>query len=196
MDLGPGGHPRAQRERAGDCVNEPGRVQTVGFADLKLLQAYHALESGTFEDRRLHSILAQAVKTLKTNPEAGPKVPRPLCPRIYIQSHGIDNLRKLDLPDGWRLRGKEVGGLSTIDPSVPEALEQVSREVRLLREWGYELIKHDYTSFDLLGRWGFSMAADLTAAMRQPRASISAKAGRMEREAPLFFGTGANPLLF
>jgi hypothetical protein len=39
-------------------------------------------------------------------------------------------------------------------------------------------------------------AADLTAAMRQPRASISAKAGKMERYAPLFFGTGDNPILF
>jgi alpha-galactosidase len=68
------------------------------------------------------------------------------------------------LPDGWRLRGKEVGGLSTIDPSVPEALEQVSREVRLLREWGYELIKHDYSTYDILGRWGFQMGARLTEA--------------------------------
>ena len=41
-----------------------------------------------------------------------------------------------------------------------------------------------------------AQAEELTAAMRQPRASISAKAGRMEREAPLFFGTGANPILF
>ena len=41
-----------------------------------------------------------------------------------------------------------------------------------------------------------AQAEELTAAMRQPRASISAKAGRMERESPLFFGTGANPLLF
>jgi hypothetical protein len=32
--------------------------------------------------------------------------------------------------------------------------------------------------------------------MRQPRASISAKAGKMERYAPLFFGTGDNPILF
>ena len=28
--------------------------------------------------------------------------------------------------------------------------------------WGFELIKHDYTSFDLLGRWGSAMSADLT----------------------------------
>lgn len=37
---------------------------------------------------------------------------------------------------------------------------------------------------------------ELTQAMRQPKADISAKAGRIEREAPLFFGTGENPTLF
>jgi plasmid stabilization system protein ParE len=99
-------------------VNEDGRVQTVGFADPKLLAAYHALESGTFEDRRLHAALAQAVKTLKENPEAGPKVPRPLWPRAYVRSYGIDNLRKLDLPDGWRLtytlKGSRIEVMSVI----------------------------------------------------------------------------------
>lgn len=31
-----------------------------------------------------------------------------------------------------------------------------------MASWGFELIKHDYTSFDLLGRWGSGMGADLT----------------------------------
>ena len=37
---------------------------------------------------------------------------------------------------------------------------------------------------------------ELTAAMRQPKADISTKAGKLERESPLFFGTGENPSLF
>ena len=43
---------------------------------------------------------------------------------------------------------------------------------------------------------GISQAEELTAIMRSSRGTISGKAGRMEREAPLFFGTGSNPLLF
>jgi hypothetical protein len=39
-------------------------------------------------------------------------------------------------------------------------------------------------------------AEELTARMRTPKADVSAKAGRMERESPLFFGTGENPILF
>lgn len=37
---------------------------------------------------------------------------------------------------------------------------------------------------------------ELTRAMREPLADISERAGRIERSAPLFFGTGDNPTLF
>ena len=37
---------------------------------------------------------------------------------------------------------------------------------------------------------------DLTAELRRPKADISAAAGNIERNAPLFFGTGDNPSLF
>ena len=37
---------------------------------------------------------------------------------------------------------------------------------------------------------------ELSAKLREPMASIDRKAGEMEREAPLFFGTGENPSLF
>lgn len=37
---------------------------------------------------------------------------------------------------------------------------------------------------------------ELTAAMRQLKRDISSMAGRIEREAPLFFGVGENPTLF
>ena len=36
----------------------------------------------------------------------------------------------------------------------------------------------------------------LTAKMREAKAYVSRKAGEMERESPLFFGTGQNPSLF
>jgi len=43
---------------------------------------------------------------------------------------------------------------------------------------------------------GLAQAAELTAELRRPLADVSGKAGRMEREAPLFFGQGDNPTLF
>jgi hypothetical protein len=39
-------------------------------------------------------------------------------------------------------------------------------------------------------------AAELTQKMLEPGRNISDKAGQMERNSPLFFGTGSNPTLF
>lgn len=47
------------------------------------------------------------------------------------------------------------------DPSDPATLELVDRDVRQLRDWGFELIKHDFSTVDLLRRWGSQMGARL-----------------------------------
>ena len=63
-----------------------------------------------------------------------------------------------DAPDAWRLpRARTV-----LDPTVPEVREKVAADITRLRGWGFELVKHDYTTFDLFGRWGFQMGAALT----------------------------------
>jgi len=48
------------------------------------------------------------------------------------------------------------------DPSIEENLHQVESDFRTASQWGYELIKHDWTSCDVLGRWGFNMGHELT----------------------------------
>jgi len=45
------------------------------------------------------------------------------------------------------------------DPTIPEALILVADKVRSIRAWGYDLLKHDFTTYDLLGQWGFEMGA-------------------------------------
>jgi alpha-galactosidase len=49
-----------------------------------------------------------------------------------------------------------------LDPSLPEVLDLVAGHVRRMAGWGYQLIKHDYTTWDVLGRWGFAMGATVT----------------------------------
>jgi alpha-galactosidase len=48
------------------------------------------------------------------------------------------------------------------DPTDPETLAKVADDVARLRSWGYALIKHDFSTFDILGRWGFAMGAEIT----------------------------------
>ncbi|HCE46237.1 MAG TPA: hypothetical protein DET40_22050 [Lentisphaeria bacterium] len=49
-----------------------------------------------------------------------------------------------------------------LDPTEPENLERIKDDVRLFRKWGYELIKHDFSSWDVFGRWGFQMIDGVT----------------------------------
>ncbi|HEX5216708.1 MAG TPA: hypothetical protein VFV98_14700 [Vicinamibacterales bacterium] len=63
-----------------------------------------------------------------------------------------------DAPDRWRLpRDRNI-----LDPTIPEVREKVSADLARLRQWSFELIKHDYTTFDLFGRWGSTMGSALT----------------------------------
>lgn len=49
-----------------------------------------------------------------------------------------------------------------LDPSIPEGLEAVRRLVRQVCDWGFRVIKHDYTTFEIAGRWGFEMRDGFT----------------------------------
>ncbi|MDP4251202.1 MAG: alpha-galactosidase [Bacteroidota bacterium] len=51
----------------------------------------------------------------------------------------------------------------SLDPTLPENLQRIGDIIRLYKEWGFELIKHDYSTYDLFGRWGFQMAEEMTA---------------------------------
>ena len=67
--------------------------------------------------------------------------------------------------EAWRLPaagGRPKGDLIVVDPSIPEAQAYIGESIAMIRGWGYELIKHDFSTFDLMGRWGFEMGPDLT----------------------------------
>jgi alpha-galactosidase len=75
---------------------------------------------------------------------------------------------KEHIDPGWQLQSpnaqREYSGAQTytLDPTIPDVLEAIRRDVRTLAGWGYQLIKHDFSTYDLLGRWGFAMDARLT----------------------------------
>jgi alpha-galactosidase len=48
------------------------------------------------------------------------------------------------------------------DPTIPEARKKALDTIRLAVEWKYELVKHDFTTFDLLGQWGNEMGPSPT----------------------------------
>ncbi len=48
------------------------------------------------------------------------------------------------------------------DPTIPESLAAILAKVTEATAWGYELVKHDYSTYDLLGQWGSEMKAQPT----------------------------------
>jgi alpha-galactosidase len=49
-----------------------------------------------------------------------------------------------------------------LDLSRPEILAIIAADVRRLVGWGYQLVKHDFSTFDHLGKWGLEMTRELT----------------------------------
>jgi alpha-galactosidase len=43
------------------------------------------------------------------------------------------------------------------DPTIPEARERIGAKMLEATGWGYEMVKHDFSTYDLLGQWGFEM---------------------------------------
>lgn len=52
-------------------------------------------------------------------------------------------------------------GKNSLDPSIPGVLEKVHADIHRLHQWGYQLIKHDYSTFDVTGMWGFDMTSGM-----------------------------------
>jgi alpha-galactosidase len=48
------------------------------------------------------------------------------------------------------------------DPTIPEARASILQTVQDACAWGYDFIKHDFTSYELLGQWGNKMGASPT----------------------------------
>ena len=80
--------------------------------------------------------------------------------RPLITQEAVPETWRLNSPGARREAADKHGWM--LDPTVPEVVEQVEKDIRRVRSSGYELIKHDFTTFDLLGRWGFSMGSELT----------------------------------
>ncbi len=77
-----------------------------------------------------------------------------VLPGIWVRL--LQDDRSPEIPEGWRL--PHSGGL---DPSVPEVLDLVRETVERIGRWGYRLLKHDFSTFDIMNRWGCEMPYEM-----------------------------------
>jgi alpha-galactosidase len=73
-----------------------------------------------------------------------------------------DAARGLLLPDARFGEKTERARELAYDPTHPEAQEKVRAKMREATGWGYEMVKHDFSTYDLLGQWGFEMGPQPT----------------------------------
>lgn len=52
------------------------------------------------------------------------------------------------------MRISRGGKKQYLDPTHPKVQEYIINDIMRIKEWGYELIKHDFTTADLFGGWG------------------------------------------
>lgn len=57
-----------------------------------------------------------------------------------------------NIPKAWRLAHNDC-----LDPSNPDALNYIAEDVKRICDWGFTLIKHDFSTYDMFGKWGFEM---------------------------------------
>lgn len=77
---------------------------------------------------------------------------RPLCARH-------DEKASLLAP---KIPGRNNPKNPVLDPTIPENIERVKRNFDFYKDWGYEMVKHDFSTYDITGRWGFAMKDSIT----------------------------------
>ncbi|WP_428327392.1 hypothetical protein [Mucilaginibacter sp.] len=77
---------------------------------------------------------------------------RPLCARH-------DEKANLLAP---KIPGRDDPKNPVLDPTIPENIARIKQCFTVYKQWGYEMVKHDFSTYDIMGRWGFEMKDSLT----------------------------------
>lgn len=65
--------------------------------------------------------------------------------------------RSPEIPESWRLPHTGM-----LDPSIPEVLNFINKTVERIGQWGFKLLKHDFSTFDIMNLWGSDMYNEMT----------------------------------
>ncbi len=77
---------------------------------------------------------------------------RPLCARH-------DEKASLLAP---KIKGRNNPKNPVLDPTIPENVAHIKRNFDFYKDWGYEMVKHDFSTYDITGRWGGAMKDSIT----------------------------------
>jgi len=116
------------KREACDKMNE--KINQVAFISQETKNAFLDLSKGKFEEKQLYEFIERAIGDLKENPMCGIWIPKKLIPKEYVLKLGINNLRKYNLPNAWRLLYSTAGDEIKIVSVIIEWLDHKSYEKR------------------------------------------------------------------
>ena len=116
--------------------------------------------AGPWTPNSKHTDMAEIVQEFhKKNVKAGLWF-RPLHDKAVETAHPQWRLVKSDLggiarPD-W-LQQEDGKYLAYLDPSHPGVKDYLVHTIKTFRDWGFELIKHDFSTFDMFDSFGYAL---------------------------------------
>ncbi len=123
------------------CVIDDGWIKKDTDLDYNWSSNYAEPNPATFGDM---AALTSKIKNAGMRPGLWT---RPLC---ASPNEKVENVLS-------RTRGSKY---PILDPTIPANMEKIRNYFKLYKKWGYEMVKHDYTTYDILGKWGFEMLRD------------------------------------
>lgn len=146
-------HTSMMADLATDTSNRPFSVVDAGWAKYSPLlpgdccwQDDFSTPNEKFKDMIK---LAEDIKKLGMRPGLWT---RPLC-----AAH--DDEKNVLLP---AIPGRDNPKNPVLDPTIGENMERILYNISSYDAWGYEMVKHDFTTYDLFGKWGFQMDDEYT----------------------------------
>ncbi len=72
-------------------------------------------------------------------------------PGVWFRALLTDKVKSESMHSPYQ---KDARGGVILDPSNPDVLSLVTEDVKRIISWGYEVIKHDFSTFDIMGKCG------------------------------------------
>jgi alpha-galactosidase len=69
----------------------------------------------------------------------------------------LHNEAALSAHPDWAIQRNDHDGDHYLDPTLPEVIDHVKKDIRRIKNWGFSLIKHDYSGHDMFGLYGYEM---------------------------------------
>lgn len=138
---------------ASDSSNKPFSVIDAGWAIKSPLMPDDCCwgDDFTMPNKKFGDMqqLASQIKELGMRPGLWT---RPLC----AKHNDKPNLLAPKIPNHDNVK------MPVLDPTIDENIQRIKNMIAVYKQWNYEMVKHDFTTYDIFGKWGFEMEDALT----------------------------------